>query len=189
MSRFEPRRRPSCRWNGPLVGGCRDVPRDCYAELDLTPLEPGPLPAGDECSVLATARSGGSRPRSWGAVPCRRGDGQGLPGDRVADRTIVGARSVMWVGGSPTRMGPDGSPNLRFGSCSSMITRSCGTDQGDARSPGRHRRHREAGTVRDAIDEAERTRPDVIVMDVRLADGSGIEATREIRAANPETAS
>ncbi len=40
----------------------------------------------------------------------------------------------------------------------------------------------EAGTVREAIVQAQRTRPDVIVMDVRLADGSGIEATREIRA-------
>ena len=46
----------------------------------------------------------------------------------------------------------------------------------------------EAGTVRDAIDEADRTRPDVVVMDVRLADGSGIEATREIRARHPKTA-
>lgn len=45
----------------------------------------------------------------------------------------------------------------------------------------------EAGTVREAIVQAERTKPDVIVMDVRLADGSGIEATREIRAARPET--
>jgi len=45
----------------------------------------------------------------------------------------------------------------------------------------------EAGTVREAVDEAERTRPDVIVMDVRLSDGSGIEATREIRAKHPET--
>jgi two-component system response regulator DevR len=45
----------------------------------------------------------------------------------------------------------------------------------------------EAGTVREAIDEAERTRPDVVVMDVRLADGSGIEATREIRARRPAT--
>jgi len=45
----------------------------------------------------------------------------------------------------------------------------------------------EAGTVRDAIDEAARTRPDVIVMDVRLSDGSGIEATREIRARRPQT--
>ncbi len=40
----------------------------------------------------------------------------------------------------------------------------------------------EAGTVGEAIAQAERTRPDVVVMDVRLADGSGIEATREIRA-------
>jgi two-component system, NarL family, response regulator DevR len=45
----------------------------------------------------------------------------------------------------------------------------------------------EAGTVREAIQEAERTRPDVVVMDVRLADGSGIEATREIRANRPAT--
>jgi two-component system, NarL family, response regulator DevR len=45
----------------------------------------------------------------------------------------------------------------------------------------------EAGTVQDAIDEADRTKPDVVVMDVRLADGSGIEATREIRAKRPET--
>lgn len=40
----------------------------------------------------------------------------------------------------------------------------------------------EAGTVTDAVAQAERTRPDIVVMDVRLADGSGIEATREIRA-------
>jgi two-component system response regulator DevR len=45
----------------------------------------------------------------------------------------------------------------------------------------------EAGSVREAIDEAERARPDVIVMDVRLVDGSGIEATREIRAKRPDT--
>ncbi|MGZ4131661.1 MAG: response regulator transcription factor [Actinomycetota bacterium] len=45
----------------------------------------------------------------------------------------------------------------------------------------------EASSVRDAIDEADRTRPDVIVMDVRLTDGSGIEATREIRAKHPAT--
>jgi DNA-binding NarL/FixJ family response regulator len=46
----------------------------------------------------------------------------------------------------------------------------------------------EAGSVRGAIDEADRTRPDVVVMDVRLADGSGIEATREIRAKHEHTA-
>jgi DNA-binding NarL/FixJ family response regulator len=45
----------------------------------------------------------------------------------------------------------------------------------------------EAATVADAIALAERIGPDVIVMDVRLADGSGIEATREIRARRPET--
>jgi len=45
----------------------------------------------------------------------------------------------------------------------------------------------EAGSVADAIREAARVRPDVVVMDVRLADGSGIEATREIRAQRPET--
>jgi DNA-binding NarL/FixJ family response regulator len=46
----------------------------------------------------------------------------------------------------------------------------------------------EAGSVRGAIEEAERTRPDVVVMDVRLTDGSGIEATREILAKHEKTA-
>ncbi|HEX6349126.1 MAG TPA: response regulator transcription factor [Candidatus Dormibacteraeota bacterium] len=45
----------------------------------------------------------------------------------------------------------------------------------------------EAGTVREAVLLAAQERPDVVVMDVRLADGSGIEATREIRARRPET--
>ena len=45
----------------------------------------------------------------------------------------------------------------------------------------------EASSVREAIDEADRARPDVVVMDVRLTDGSGIEATREIRAKHPKT--
>ncbi len=45
----------------------------------------------------------------------------------------------------------------------------------------------EAGSVREAIDEADRTRPDVVVMDVRLTDGSGIEATREILSRHPKT--
>jgi DNA-binding NarL/FixJ family response regulator len=45
----------------------------------------------------------------------------------------------------------------------------------------------EAATAADAVREAARTRPDVIVMDVRLPDGSGIEATREIRAQRDET--
>jgi DNA-binding NarL/FixJ family response regulator len=46
----------------------------------------------------------------------------------------------------------------------------------------------EAGSVREAVDEADRARPDVVVMDVRLAGGSGIEATREIMAKHPKTA-
>jgi DNA-binding NarL/FixJ family response regulator len=45
----------------------------------------------------------------------------------------------------------------------------------------------EAGTVADAIAVAEREQPDVVVMDVRLPDGSGVEACREIRAARPAT--
>jgi two-component system response regulator DevR len=45
----------------------------------------------------------------------------------------------------------------------------------------------EASTVREAIQRAERELPDVVVMDVRLGDGSGIEATREIRARRPAT--
>jgi DNA-binding NarL/FixJ family response regulator len=45
----------------------------------------------------------------------------------------------------------------------------------------------QAGTVAEAITEAARANPDVIVMDVRLPDGSGIEACREIREAQPET--
>jgi two-component system, NarL family, response regulator DevR len=45
----------------------------------------------------------------------------------------------------------------------------------------------EAATTKDAIDAAARTKPDVIVMDVRLPDGSGVEACRTIREARPET--
>jgi len=45
----------------------------------------------------------------------------------------------------------------------------------------------EAGTVADAIELARRFQPDLVVMDVRLPDGSGIEACREIRAERPET--
>lgn len=44
----------------------------------------------------------------------------------------------------------------------------------------------EAGTVAGAVEEARRCRPDVVVMDVRLPDGSGIDACRAIRAERPE---
>jgi two-component system response regulator DevR len=45
----------------------------------------------------------------------------------------------------------------------------------------------EAGTVAEAIDMARHFQPDLVVMDVRLPDGSGIEACREIRANMPQT--
>jgi two-component system response regulator DevR len=43
----------------------------------------------------------------------------------------------------------------------------------------------EAGSVAEAIDQARKFEPDIVVMDVRLPDGSGIEACREIRAERP----
>jgi DNA-binding NarL/FixJ family response regulator len=45
----------------------------------------------------------------------------------------------------------------------------------------------EAGTVAEAIEQARRFQPDIVVMDVRLPDGSGIEACREIRSELPQT--
>ena len=45
----------------------------------------------------------------------------------------------------------------------------------------------EAGTTAEAIETAARAKPDVVVMDVRLPDGSGVEACRTIREARPET--
>jgi two-component system response regulator DevR len=45
----------------------------------------------------------------------------------------------------------------------------------------------EAGTVAEAVAAARKFRPNLVIMDVRLPDGSGIEACREIRAEMPET--
>lgn len=45
----------------------------------------------------------------------------------------------------------------------------------------------EAGTTAEAIETATKAKPDVIIMDVRLPDGSGVEACRTIREARPET--
>ena len=45
----------------------------------------------------------------------------------------------------------------------------------------------EASSARDAVATAAQALPDIVVMDVRLSDGSGIEATRDIRAARPVT--
>jgi DNA-binding NarL/FixJ family response regulator len=45
----------------------------------------------------------------------------------------------------------------------------------------------QAGTVAEAIAEARRCQPDVVLLDVRLPDGSGVEACRQIRAERPAT--
>ncbi len=45
----------------------------------------------------------------------------------------------------------------------------------------------EAGTVAESVEQARRHQPDIVIMDVRLPDGSGIEACRAIRAELPET--
>jgi DNA-binding NarL/FixJ family response regulator len=45
----------------------------------------------------------------------------------------------------------------------------------------------EAATLSDAVIGALRSRPDIVLMDVRLTSGSGIEATREIQSQLPET--
>lgn len=44
----------------------------------------------------------------------------------------------------------------------------------------------EAGTCREAIDRIAATRPRVVVIDVQLPDGSGVEVCREVRSAHPE---
>jgi len=44
----------------------------------------------------------------------------------------------------------------------------------------------ESGTVAGSIEAATRSKPDVVIMDVRLPDGSGVEACRSIREANPD---
>ena len=45
----------------------------------------------------------------------------------------------------------------------------------------------EAGTMAAAVEECLRLMPDLVLMDVRLPDGSGVEACREIRSARPQT--
>ncbi len=45
----------------------------------------------------------------------------------------------------------------------------------------------EAGTMKEAVEVARRVEPDVVIMDLRLPDGSGVEACREIRDARPDT--
>jgi two-component system response regulator DevR len=44
----------------------------------------------------------------------------------------------------------------------------------------------EAGTAAEAVTAAERTKPNVILMDVRLPDASGVEACRRIKEKDPD---
>ncbi|MFN3477580.1 MAG: response regulator transcription factor, partial [Candidatus Methylomirabilales bacterium] len=53
---------------------------------------------------------------------------------------------------------------------------------------GRHEAFKvvgEAGSRAEAVEMAARYTPDVVIMDIRLPDGSGVEACRVIRAENP----
>ena len=45
----------------------------------------------------------------------------------------------------------------------------------------------EAASAAGAVDETVRQKPDVVLMDVRLPDGTGVDACREIHAACPGT--
>lgn len=45
----------------------------------------------------------------------------------------------------------------------------------------------EAGTVRQAVSRARELVPDIVVLDIRLPDGSGVDACRQIKADLPET--
>ena len=44
----------------------------------------------------------------------------------------------------------------------------------------------EAGTANEAIEQAVRLHPDIVILDIRLPDGSGIEVCREILSQNSE---
>ena len=46
----------------------------------------------------------------------------------------------------------------------------------------------ESGTVRGTLGRVTATRPDVVVLDVRLGDGNGVDLCRDIRSAFPEIA-
>lgn len=57
-----------------------------------------------------------------------------------------------------------------------------------ARTAGAHLRMvGEASTANSAVAETVRLKPDVVLMDIRLPDGSGLEACRKILASDPDT--
>ena len=52
--------------------------------------------------------------------------------------------------------------------------------------PGRSSAGGEAGAAVEAVQKARELSPDVVVVDIRMPDGSGVEACRDIRAENPD---
>jgi len=46
----------------------------------------------------------------------------------------------------------------------------------------------EVSTAAEAIEAAAKHEPDVVLMDLKLPDGSGVDACREIKSARPDTA-
>jgi two-component system response regulator DevR len=45
----------------------------------------------------------------------------------------------------------------------------------------------EAATVREAVNKAQELMPDVVVLDIRLPGGSGLDACRQIKAHRPRS--
>jgi two-component system, NarL family, response regulator DevR len=157
------------------------------ADLEIA-ARTGADPDLDQRALPPTDGKCGAGIRSRAASPCGRGDGEGLLGQ--------GGREGL-------RSGPRHGVQLGFPSVSTEKARNkpplrvlLVDDHEVVRDGVRALLQAtddiivtaEAGSVREAVDEAERARPDVVVMDVRLVDGSGIEATREIRANHPKTA-
>ena len=44
----------------------------------------------------------------------------------------------------------------------------------------------EAGAAAEVVQKARELSPDVVALDIRMPDGSGVEACRDIRAENPD---
>lgn len=57
------------------------------------------------------------------------------------------------------------------------------TQQGDLHVCG------EAGSAREALHRIEQLRPDVVIVDISLASGSGLELVKDIRRVSPESIS